>query len=170
VSVRKPKAMAMAGKNLVGFEVGGILYAVDIRRVREIVRPLPVLELPQLPVAVIGVCDHRGDVVPVIDLRRRFAVTPKGRERDVRWVIVTRGTRLIGLVVDRVTEVFGTLESESRELPQLADDEATRVIRGAYAHAGRLVFVLDVEALTSVADRIALPELGELKRGADGAG
>jgi len=160
----------MVGKNLVGFEVGGILYAVDIRRVREIVRPLPVLELPQLPPAVIGVVDHRGDVVPVIDLRRRFSVPARGRERDVRWVIVTRGTRLIGLVVDRVTEVFGTIDSESRELPQMADDEATRVIRGAYAHAGRLVFVLDVDALTAVADRIALPELSALKRGADGAG
>jgi purine-binding chemotaxis protein CheW len=160
----------MAGKNLVGFEVGGILYAIDIRRVREIVRPLPVLELPQLPAAVIGVVDHRGDVVPVIDLRRRFSVQAKGRERDVRWVIVVRGARLIGLVVDRVTEVFGTLETDSRDLPQMADDEATRVIRGAYAHAGRLVFVLDADALTAVADRIALPEIAELKRGADGTG
>jgi purine-binding chemotaxis protein CheW len=168
VSVKKPKAMT--GKNLVGFEVGGILYAMDIRRVREIVRPMPVLELPQLPAAVIGVCDHRGDVVPVIDLRRRFAVKPKGRERDVRWVIVTRGTRLIGLIVDRVTEVFGTLETESRELPQMREEEAARVIRSAYAHAGRLVFVLDADPLTSVADRIVLPDVAELTRGADGAG
>jgi purine-binding chemotaxis protein CheW len=168
VSAKNRKAMT--GKNLVGFEVGGILYAMDIRRVREIVRPMSMLDLPQLPESVIGVCDHRGDVVPVIDLRRRFDVPPAGKDRDVRWVIVTRGTRLIGLVVDRVTEVFGTLESESRELPQMREEEAARVIRGAYAHAGRLVFVLDVDALTSAADRIALPDLAKLGAGTDGAG
>jgi purine-binding chemotaxis protein CheW len=108
-------------------------------------------------------------VVPVIDLRRRFEVLPKGRERDVRWVIVTRGARLIGLCVDRVTEVFGTLDSDLRELPPMGDEHAARVIRGAYAHDGGLVFVLDVDLLTEVADRIAVAKVAELARGGDGA-
>ena len=146
------------------------MYAIDIARVREIVRPLPTLALPDLPAAVIGVVDHRGDVVPVVDLRVRFGVAPKGRARDVRWVIVTRDARLIGLAVDRVSDVFGTVESESRELPPMGDGDAARAIRGAHVHGGRLVFVLDVDPLTSLADRLALPSAAELKRGADGTG
>lgn len=168
MTTTRPKATS--GKNLVGFEVGGVMYAVDIERVREIVRPLPTLALPELPAAVIGVVDHRGDVVPVVDLRVRFGVPPKGRARDVRWVIVTRAARLIGLCVDRVTEVFGTLDSESRELPPIGDGDSARAIRGACVHAGRLVFLLDVDPLTSLADRLALPSVAELQRGADGTG
>jgi purine-binding chemotaxis protein CheW len=159
---------AISGKNLVGFEVGGVLYAIDIYKVREIVRPSVTLPLPHLPETVVGVVDHRGDVVPIIDLRTRFAVAQSGRDRDARWIIVNRADRLLGLAVDRVTEVFGTLEADARALPKVASGEGLRAIRGAYAHAGRLVFVLDVDVLTQVADRIVLPEAAELKRGVDG--
>ena len=73
----------IGGKSLVGFEVAGVAYALDIQRVREILRPLPtLLRLPQLPRHVVGVVDHRGDVIPIIDLRMRFGVEPSGRERD----------------------------------------------------------------------------------------
>jgi purine-binding chemotaxis protein CheW len=163
-------AKGIRGKNLVGFEVGGVVYAIDIHRVREIVRPLATLDLPYMPESVIGVVDHRGNVVPIIDLRKRFEVRQSGRERDVRWIIVARGERLLGLVVDRVIDVFGALESESRELPAFGERATTRAIRGAYSHAGRLVFVLDVDQLTSVAERITLPPAADLKRGADGTG
>ena len=63
--------------------------------------PLPTLALPHVPSEIVGVVDHRGDVVPVIDLRKRFGVEPRGRERDMRWIIVSRGERLFGLAVDR---------------------------------------------------------------------
>jgi purine-binding chemotaxis protein CheW len=159
-----------AGRNLVGFEVGGILYAVDLKRVREIVRPAPTLALPHLPEVVTGVVDHRGDVVPVVDLRKYFGVTPSAEERRVRWIIVTRGERLFGLCVDRVNDVFGVLEADARELPALSDHPAARAIRAAYGQAGRLLFVVDVDLLTEVANRVALPEAAELPRGVDGAG
>jgi purine-binding chemotaxis protein CheW len=159
---------ALSGKNLVGFEVSGVLYAVDLARVREIVRTSPTLALPHMPEAVTGVVDHRGDVVPIIDLRVRFAMPPLGKLRDARWIIVGRGDRLLGLAVDRVTEVFGTLESESRALPPFGSGEGLRAIRGAYAHAGRLVFVLDVDALTEVAASLELPDVAALARGVDG--
>jgi purine-binding chemotaxis protein CheW len=167
VSVRQPRT---SGKNLVGFEVSGVMYAVEIGRVREIVRPLPTLALPELPAGVIGVVDHRGDVVPVVDLRVRFGVAPAGRARDERWVIVTRGARLFGLVVDRVTDVFAARESESREIPAIGNGEAARAIRSVYVYGGRLVFVLDVDPLTSLAERLELPSAAALQRGIDGTG
>ena len=61
-------------KNLVGFLVGDVRYAVDILRVREIINPLGVVPLPHAPPVVVGVSDHRGQVVPVIDLRKRFGL------------------------------------------------------------------------------------------------
>jgi purine-binding chemotaxis protein CheW len=147
----------ISGKNLVGFEVANVAYAIDIQRVREILRPLATVALPHVPDIVVGVCDHRGDVIPIIDLRKRFAVNPVGRERDARWIIVSRDQRLLGLAVDRVTEVFGADDSEARELPQIAAGEHARGIKGAFVHRGQLVFVLDVDRVTEVAESIAWP-------------
>lgn len=153
-------------RNLVAFEVGGVAYAVDIQRVREIVRPLPMVALPHLPKSVAGVVDHRGDVVPVVDLRVRFGAQAVGRDKDVRWLIVTRGSRLLGIVVDRVLEVFGAASSATREAPDLGTGQAQRGIKGACSHGGRLLFVLDVDTLTAVVDEIALPaEHPQLGRG-----
>jgi purine-binding chemotaxis protein CheW len=154
----------------VGFEVGGVLYAIDIQRVREIVRPSPTLCLPQMPEAVVGVVDHRGDVLPIVDLRRRFQVAAQAADRHARWLIVTSGGRLVGLLVDRVIDVLGAAESDSRALPELGEHVAARAIRAAYAHSGRLLFVVDVDQLAEGAGRLALPASAELKRGADGAG
>ena len=148
---------SIIARNLVAFEVGGVAYAVDIQRVREILRPMPVVALPHLPPGVIGVVDHRGIVVPIVDLRERFSATPAGQPREVRWIIVTRGARMLGLVVDRVTAVLGADDTEAREAPAIAAGQRDRGIKAACAIGGRLVFVLDVDSVASVADEVALP-------------
>src|SRR5580704_1868381 len=103
-----------AHKNLVGFVVGDVHYAIDINRVREIVNPLPVTALPHMPPDVAGVADHRGDVVPVIDLRVRFNLEHKEDQRSTKWILIALGTYVVGLVVDAVTEVFGARADEIR--------------------------------------------------------
>ncbi len=155
--MRQRRSRVISGKNLVTFEVGGISYGLEVGRVREIVRPVQVLPLPHLPDGVIGVVDHRGDVVPILDLRKRFAAAQVGRDKDVRWIIATRGERLLGLAVDRVTDVFGVSESQRRELSDEGDAARPRGVKAAYAYRDQLVFVLDADELTSIAERIALP-------------
>ena len=56
--------------------MGDVRYAVEIHRVREIVNPLPIVTLPHAPAEVVGVADHRGDVLPVVDLRVASACRP----------------------------------------------------------------------------------------------
>lgn len=132
----------------VGLEVGGVSYALDIQHVREIIRPLPMQSLPHAAQVVVGVVDHRGDVVPVIDLRVRFGTSQRIDLADTRWVITTRGDRLIGLVVDRVTEVFRLNTIDAREVPDLGPNGDRRGVTAAYSYQGRLVFALDIERVT----------------------
>src|SRR5690606_32409332 len=94
-------------KNLVGFTINDVYYAVDILRVREIINPLPIGPLPHAPAAVLGVADHRGQVVPVLEVRRRFGLPSVGPSRRTKWIVVELGDRQVGLVVDSVTDVFG---------------------------------------------------------------
>ena len=146
----------LGAKNLVGFEVGTVRYAAEIMRVREIIRPLPTVELPHMPPAVQGVSDHRGDVVPVVDLRRRFGLGPRSQWLAGRWIVVARDNRLVALVVDRVTEVFGGEAAEERDIPEVPAGKGQRAISSVYRYQGDLVFVVDVDLLTDVSEEVDL--------------
>jgi purine-binding chemotaxis protein CheW len=158
-------------KNLVGFLVGDVAYAVRIEAVREIVNPLDIVELPRAPLAVRGVASFRGDVVPVVDLRTRFALGPSGSTRKNKWIVIdvapkpkgvahepappTPAGRYVALVVDSVTEVFGTGGEAIRPAPTLGDGDDVRGIEGVASHEGNLVFVLDIRAFSALAEAVA---------------
>jgi len=142
----------------VGMEVGGVSYALNIKHVREIIRPLPMQLLPHSSHTVIGVIDHRGDVVPIVDLRLRFGTSQSTDLTHTRWVIASRDGRLYGLVVDRVTEVFGLNEKDARPVPELGPGADRRGITAAYSHAGRLVFTLDIDRITVTHDAELSPK------------
>lgn len=139
-------------KNLVGFTIGEVQYAVDILRVREILNPLPIVPLPHAPAAVLGVADHRGQVVPVLDVRRRFGLPAIEATRRTKWIVVQIGERPVGLVVDSVTDVFGAGEPDQRSVPEIGVGDAARGIAAVYSHGGRLVFVLDIDRIAAVAE------------------
>lgn len=176
-------------KNLVGFVVGDVEYAVAIARVKEIANPLTLVSLPHAPRAVIGVADYRGDLVPVVDLRVRFGLPGASVTRKTKWIVVDVGGapradradgaappvsatrppevavadaiaqrpavssgRVVALVVDAVTEVFGTGGSDLRAAPALGGGEDVRGIAGVASHAGNLVFVLDATRLRDLAE------------------
>jgi purine-binding chemotaxis protein CheW len=132
-----------AHKNLVGFVVGEVHYAIDIARVREIVNPLEVTPLPYTPPEIAGVADHRSEVVPVIDLRVRFGLERRDEDRTNKWILVTIADRVVGLVVDSVTEVFGARNDEIRPSPDVGGNRDLRGIAGVTRHDGKLTFVLD---------------------------
>lgn len=146
-------------KSLVGFVVGEVGYAVPIAAVKEIINPVTLTELPHAPPAIVGVADHRGEVVPIIDLRVRFGLSA-GRDRlHAKWILVDVQGHTLGLIVDRVTEVFGTGGAELRDPPMLGGGDTERGILGVTTHEGQLTFVLDVDCfdvLTASLEQAAL--------------
>jgi purine-binding chemotaxis protein CheW len=143
-------------KDFVGFVVGEVEYAVAIARVKEIANPLDVVNLPHAPPAVVGVADYRGDVLPVIDLRLRFGLPSAAVTRRTKWIVVDVLGRLAALVVDAVTEVFGTAGAELKPAPPLAGDDV-RGIAGVSHHGGGLVFVLELSRLRDLTEPLGLP-------------
>jgi purine-binding chemotaxis protein CheW len=143
-------------KDFVGFVVGEVEYAIAIARVKEIANPLEIVNLPHAPPAVVGVADYRGDVLPVIDLRLRFGLPSVDVTRRTKWIVVDVFGRLAALVVDAVTEVFGTAGAELRPAPPLAGDDV-RGIAGVSHHGGGLVFVLELSRLRDLTEPLGLP-------------
>lgn len=129
-------------RNLVGFSVGEVRYALPIAAIREIVNPLDVVDLPDAPREVRGVANYRGEVVPVVDLRVRFRLDPLEETRRTKWILIDIGGRLVALVVDMVSGVFGT-QNDLRPAPVLGGGEDSRGIAGVTMNDDDMVFVLD---------------------------
>jgi purine-binding chemotaxis protein CheW len=151
-------------KNLVGFVVGDVEYAAPIARVKEIANPLPVVALPHAPNGVAGVADYRGEVVPVIELRARFGLPDVSQTRRTKWLVLDVGGRYVALVVDAVTEVFGTGGADLLPAPGLGGGDDVRGIAGVTkrarlatpgASASYLVFVLDVGKFGELTEPLA---------------
>jgi purine-binding chemotaxis protein CheW len=141
-------------KSLVLFVVGDVHYAIGISQVAELVSPLPITPLPHTPPEISGVADHRGDVIPVLDMRAHFALPPTPPSRTTRWILVNTGNRLVGLVVDRVIDVIGTKSEDLRPM----SGSASRDVRGisTVTHYNNvLVFILDVKRFTDIVEDIA---------------
>jgi purine-binding chemotaxis protein CheW len=142
-------------KSLVGCIVGDVHYAIPIARVREIANALEVVPLPHAPREIVGVADYRGEVVPVVDLRTRFGLPVADRTRKSKWIVVDVAGRPAALIVDAVTDVFGTGGAELRPTPLLGGGEDLRGIAGVTNHDGAMVFVLDTARLRDLTEPLA---------------
>jgi purine-binding chemotaxis protein CheW len=144
-------------RSLVGFIVGEVAYAVPTACVREITTPHPVTELPHLPRGVIGVFEHRGQVVPVIDLRTCFEVTAQAAEKRSQWIIVEVAQHRIGLCVNRVTGVFEVGFGALKPVPEIGKGIDPRNLVGVANQQDRLTFVLDIAAFRTYTLDVPLP-------------
>jgi purine-binding chemotaxis protein CheW len=142
-------------KSLVGFIVGDVHYAVPIAKVKEIANALEIVALPHAPREIVGVADYRGEVVPVVDLRTRFGLTVAEKTRKSKWIVVDVVGRPAALVVDAVTDVFGTGGTELRPTPLLGGGDDLRGISGVTNHGGAMVFVLDTGRLRDLTEPLA---------------
>jgi len=153
---------ATLAKDLIRVEVGAVLYALEVACIREIVNPLPVIELPRERPFVLGVSDYREHVVAIVDLRRLFGLPAQEATRRTKWIILETAGMLVGVVVDAVLDVFSSAETKQREVPVLDERHRGRGITSAYRHDDRLVFLLDAERLVEPAMEIHPGEMPSL--------
>lgn len=149
--------------HLVVFTVGGDFYAVDIMRVVEIHRLLPIKRVPGSPSFLEGVVNLRGDVLPVIDLRRRFEANPLTAEKLFRIIQVRlEGDLESGMIVDEVREVTKIQLDRVREAPGLVARLEVRYLLGVVdCPGGQLLLVLDVDELLTSTEKRVIREVAE---------
>ena len=94
-------------RQLLSFELAGAPYAVPVERVREIVRMRPVTPVPRMPDEVRGVISLRGEMIELIDLRRRLSLGSIEPDRRTRIIVIKADDdEVVGLLVDAVREVL----------------------------------------------------------------
>lgn len=150
-------------KDLIRVEVGSVFYALEVSRIREIVNPLSVVELPRERDFVLGVADYREEVVAVVDLRGLFSLPRHPPTRRTKWVILESSDRLVAIVVDAVLDVFSSAEHRQRDVPVLDERHRERGISSAYRHENGLVFLLNADLLAEPALQLGPGELSMLQ-------
>ncbi len=148
---------------MAGFWVGEACYAVDIMRIKEVIRAAeyPVRPVPRAPGIVEGVVQLRGVVIPVIDLRKRFgARIDPGAARVAKLVIVSVRGRIVGLCVDQIVGELRVPSEALRPAPSmLRSEEAGEFFSHVFNTDDRMVFVLNLEAIIDPkVPNVVLPE------------
>jgi purine-binding chemotaxis protein CheW len=133
------------------FTLGEETYGVDILRVQEIRGWSAVTRIPQAPPHVLGVLNLRGSIVPIVDLRMRFALE-RAEYTPLTVIIVLfvespTGRRDFGLVVDGVSDVIDVKASEVKPPPEMGAQVSTEFIHGLAAVSDRMVMLLDIDRL-----------------------
>jgi purine-binding chemotaxis protein CheW len=131
------------------FSLCGEEYGIGILKVREIIGMINVTPVPQMPEFVKGVINLRGKVIPVIDLRLRFAMNSiEYTERTCIIVVEINGDTgpvSVGIVVDGVSEVLNVRGSEIEETPKFGAQSDTDFILGMAKKEGGVKILLDID-------------------------
>jgi len=146
---------SLAGKYLT-FKLVDEEYGLEILKVREIIGVLPITSLPRTPSYVRGVINLRGKVIPVIDLRQKFAldVTDDTDQTCIIVVDVTSSTGSIqvGILVDSVSEVLDIKGEDIEEAPAFGSSVDTAFILGMAKAKGSVKILLNIEKVLSPAE------------------
>ena len=129
------------------FRLGEDLYAADIMRIKEIIRPQKLTSLPKSPAFVEGVLNLRGTVIPVIDLRKRFDFPIASHDKNTRLLIVAVGRQLLGLEVDEVTEVMALNVKDIKPPPQVVNGVSAEYLVGVCLVKDSLIMLLNLDKI-----------------------
>jgi purine-binding chemotaxis protein CheW len=141
---------------LVSFKIGGEEFGVDILQVQEINRMLDVTRVPNAPEYIDGVINLRGKVIPIINLRRRFGMERKERDKNTRIVVVELTGKVVGFVVDAVHEVLRVPRSVTEPPPTLIGGVKAEYITAVGKLEDRLLILLDLEKVLTADQQGAL--------------
>jgi len=133
------------------FIMAGEEYGVDILAVQEIRGWEDSTLIPNAPPYIKGVINLRGTIVPIMDLRSRFGLESV-EYSPVTVVIILKvntdnGERVMGIVVDAVSDVYAISEEETRRTPELTEDANSVFIKGLVNVNDKMIILLNVESL-----------------------
>jgi purine-binding chemotaxis protein CheW len=141
---------------LVSFNIGDEEFGVDILKVQEIIRTVEVTRVPNSPDFVDGVINLRGKVIPIIQLRKRFGMPSRERDKNTRIIVVELEGKIVGFVVDGVSEVLRIPASVTEAPPALIGGLQADYITAIGKLEDRLLILLNLEKVLSTEEQALL--------------
>jgi purine-binding chemotaxis protein CheW len=124
-------------------------YGIKVMQVQEVLRVSEIAPVPGAPDYVLGIINLRGNVVTVIDTRKRFGLPEHELSDDTRIVIIEAENQVVGILVDSVAEVVDLLPDSIETAPNVGNDESSKYIQGVSSLENDLLILIDVFKLLS---------------------
>ncbi|MFQ6063433.1 MAG: chemotaxis protein CheW [Methanosarcinales archaeon] len=133
---------------LVVFQLGKEEYGVEVSQVREIIKMKEITRIPNQPEFIEGLINLRGQIIIVIDLRKRFLLQDKNEIRDnARIIIVEFKDHIIGMIVDSVSEVLRLSTENIGEIPNIKSNINKEYLKGVGKIGKRILILLDLNKI-----------------------
>lgn len=129
------------------FTLGREEYAIDILRVQEIRGYDQVTAIANAPAFIKGVINLRGAIVPIVDLRIKFNLAEVGYDQFTVVIILNVGRRIVGAVVDSVSDVIALAAEEVKSPPEFGSSFDTEYLLGLATAGERMLILVDIEKL-----------------------
>ena len=152
-----------AGREFLSFRLGAEEYGIDILKVQEIRRWETPTSIANMPAFIKGVVNLRGTIVPILDLRMKFNLDAANYDEFTVTIILSVAKRVVGVVVDAVSDVITLMPDQIRPAPVFAGTLETKFITGLGTAGERMLILVDIERLMTSRDM-------QLVDGADQAG
>jgi purine-binding chemotaxis protein CheW len=143
---------------LVSFKISNEEFGVDILSVQEINRMSEITKIPNSPEYVEGVINLRGRVIPVVDLRTKLNFPKAEKSVNSRIIIVEVSSKVIGFIVDEVSEVLRIPAGITEAPPSLTAGINSDFITSVAKLEDRLIILIDLEKVFSAEDKKELVE------------
>jgi purine-binding chemotaxis protein CheW len=131
----------------VTFHLENEKYGINVMQVQEVLRVTEIAPVPGAPDYVLGIINLRGNVVTVIDTRRRFGLPTKEMDDSTRIVIIEAEDQVVGILVDSVAEVVDLRASEIETAPNVGTEESSKFIQGVASVDSELLIIVDLNKL-----------------------
>ena len=141
-----------ASSEYLAFRLGEEEYGIDILKVQEIRGYENVTRIANAPDFIKGVINLRGIIVPIVDMRIKFNLGEPGYDQFTVVIILSIASRVMGMVVDSVSDVTTLQPEQIRPAPQMGTALDTDYLIGLGTLEDRMLILLDIERLMSSAD------------------
>ncbi len=149
----------MAEQKYVVFRLGEEYYGVDIMKVKEVTEVIEMTPVSNAPDFVEGIINLRGDITPIINLKKRFSKPENISKREHRILIVNLDDKQVGFMVDDASQVIAMEDGQVQKTPILIGSENKRYIEGVGNVGGKMVLIVDLIKVLDEDERKELIEL-----------
>lgn len=132
------------------FSLGDELYAVQLLKVKEVIPHPETTPLPNGPSHFLGIMNLRGQIISIVDLRKKLKISIKEELKENAVIIMNFDGVCIGLVVDSIDKVLNVSMKDIREVPEVESAINGKYIQGIFKHDESLVVLLNLEKLLDI--------------------
>ncbi|WP_078366770.1 chemotaxis protein CheW [Rhodoferax fermentans] len=143
---------ALAVSEFLAFKLGEEEYGIDILRVQEIRSFERPTRMANAPEHILGVVNLRGVIVPVVDMRIKFKLNPVNYDHFTVVIVLNIGSRVVGMVVDGVSDVITLSPEQLRPVPELSSAIGSDHLLAIGSLENRMLILIDIGKLMSSSD------------------